>query len=146
MDIEEVRKTAASVPPYKPSDVNLFVGFPSLVDTFDKTEIECAAFYIVRTLAVKGDDWRPLRWTDIAEVIKESIAKIESHLPPEFAPHVSKEDLYLNDMAKNPFARPDFHKLVSKGFAKWLGEECDKNRPIELTDLGFERLQRWVRR
>lgn len=128
-------------PSFKPSEVRLFGSFLPLGDTFDKTEVECAVFYIVRTLAVKGDTWRPVRWTDIGLVIGESMAKVMMPLPPEVP---SRKDLFVKDMATNPFARPDFFKLVDKGFARWLGEEGDENRLIELTDSGFERLRRWV--
>jgi hypothetical protein len=127
---------------FKPSEVNLFWGFPPLVDTFGKTEIECAAFYIVRTLAVNGDAWRGVRWTEIADVIKDSMERVNLPLPP--LEKASREDVFVKDLATNPFARPDFFKLVDKGFARWLGKEGEKNRPIEFTDHGFERLQRWI--
>ena len=128
--------------PFKPSNVRLFESFPPLVDTFGKTEIECAVFYVVRTLTVSGDEWMPLRWTDIRGIIAGSMAKVAMLGHNE----VSAEDGFVDDLAKNPFARPDFQKLVDQGSARWLGEDGEVNRPLELTDEGRERLRKWVRK
>lgn len=105
--------------------------------TFDRTECECGAAYMLRALSLNGNSWRAISWTEISEVIKADIASCD--VLKEEAPALS---ILINDMAKNPFARPDFHELASKGYVKWLGEEGKSS--LEFTEKGMEKLQRWV--
>jgi hypothetical protein len=126
---------------FKPSDVDLMGSFPPLVATFDKTEVECAAFYVVRTLVAREDEWRAVRWSEISEVAKSSMRSCE--MLGDEAPVLDRR---TKDLVINPFARPDFHRLAEGGFARWLGEEGEKNRPLELTDQGLERLRKWVKK
>lgn len=126
---------------FNPSDVDLTGSFPPLCATLGRTENESAAFYVVRTLIARDNEWRPVRWTEIAEVIKSSMRLCE-----QLGKEAPSLDRWTNDMATNPFLRPDFQALVDGGYAKWHGEEGEKNRPFELLEQGIERLRRWVRK
>lgn len=128
---------------FKPSDVNLLGSFPPFVATFDKTECECAAFYLVHALALGGDTWRAISWPEIGAVIRADIAACDPPSPDSPKP-TSLQEL-VRDLSNNPFARPDFFKLVDKGYARWLGEPGGTT-PLELTAEGLERLRRWVRK
>jgi hypothetical protein len=127
--------------PFKPSQVMLAASFPPFVATFEKTECECAVAYIVATLAATGDEWRPLTWVDVGKVIGDAMKSCDekgyANAPPG--------DRLLEDLAKNPFARPDFHKLAKLGYARWLGEPGGTT-PLELTEVGIEKLRKWVRK
>ena len=45
-------------------------------------------------------------------------------------------------LTSNPFWFPDFHDLVGRGFARWLGD--GDGAPVELTAAGFEAIDKWV--
>ena len=126
---------STSGPEFKPGDVNLLGSFPPLCATMGKTEVEVAAAYLCRALSVKGNEWRPIKWAEISEVVKADIKTATGDksqvLPKLFA-----------DLARNPFAVPDFHTMVAKGFARWLGEPGKSE--LEMTDAGRERLRKWV--
>ena len=114
---------------FKPSQVVLNA-VPPLVGTMGHSECEHAAALIVRACQVRGDAWAPVGPRDIGEVLN---ADIDARTPPWPA------------LGRNPFFRPDFHKLVACGFAKWIGEgEGEKDQPMELTPAGIEALRRWV--
>ena len=78
MDIEEVRKTAASVPPYKPSDVNLFVGFPRVC-------INSCGLQEIRELPPSSD--KPVRGGSISPIPR-------AHKKPHFVSEKRDEELY----------------------------------------------------
>jgi hypothetical protein len=126
--------------PFKPSQVDFFGSFPPLVDTFEKTECEVAAVYLVSTMAATGDAWRPVTWSDCAVVITSALKSVEE----KGYKNVGPGDRLIEDLAKNPYCKPDFHKLAKLGYARWLGEPGGKT-PLELTEAGIEKLRRWVR-
>jgi hypothetical protein len=120
---------------FKPSQVDLFGSFPPLVGTFDKTEAEVMAAFMCRAMGANGDEWRAIEWREIATVLKSDIAAgadgAAGGLPG-----------LMTALLGNPFARPDVHALVKGGFVAWVGAE---GGPVEFTDLGFARLEKWVR-
>jgi len=115
-------------PDYLPSAVNLDGSFPPLLATFKKTESEIAAAYIIRTLQLSGDAWRPVAFPEIAARLR---ADVEAKNEPWAA------------LAHNPFARPDVHRLIEDGFAEWY--EGVVGGSAQFTEKGFEALRKWVR-
>lgn len=111
---------------FKPSQVELIV--PPLVDTMHHAQTEFAAAMIVRALQRRGDTWRPITTAEVFEVAREDD---------------KGEDPTWSKLYKNPFFRPDVHKLVANGYATWLEPTMET---IEITDKGREVMQRWVRK
>jgi hypothetical protein len=119
---------------FKPSQVR--IGYPPLVGTMGHAEAEFAAALVVRTLAVKGDVWRPVVWSEIQEVVK---ADMDGTVDP--VTMVRKPVEPIGSLARNPFFMPDIHDTVKRGFARWTGEP---NGPVELTEAGIKVLSKWV--
>jgi hypothetical protein len=111
---------------FKPSQVVIIV--PPLVATMGRAESEHAATLLVLACATKGDTWGPIQPEEVGKAI-----------------HVALEERRepWHSLNRNPFFKPDFYELVSKGFARWTQEEG--KGPIAFTDKGLERLRRWVR-
>lgn len=115
---------------FKPSDVSLTLSFPPLCNTMGKAEREQAATMIVRCCQLNGDTWQACAPTQLGETLTADIA---AQAEP------------LHALSRNPFFRPDFHALVEKGYARFLGDvEAAKNVPIELTQKGLESLVLYV--
>lgn len=124
--------------PFKPGDVELFGSFPPFAGTFEKTECEIAAFYIVRTLAASPDNtWRPVAWPEIGARLQADTE--DAAAAGDKCPSVVR---LVADLVRNRFALPDVHGLIERGFARWHDEPAGA---VELTELGLERLRRWVR-
>lgn len=118
---------------FRPSDVILRV--PPLTDTMRKTEIECAAALLVATLALRGDEWRPLLWSDVQEAARACRGeKPEGPEGPE-----DRAASFLWDVQRNPFLRPDFPGLLAGGFAT-----KDDSGAITFTHEGLAALAKWV--
>jgi hypothetical protein len=127
------------VPDYKPSDVDLLTsGFPPLLATFDKTEAECMGALICRALAVLGDEWRPIGWTEIVGVAKADIGAAAFTSTGVY----TLPDL-IRDICRNPLANPNPHDLVGRGFAEWTDAPGGL---LAFTERGFDRLRKWVRK
>lgn len=109
----------------KPSDVDL--SFPHFVGCCSHAEAEFALGLYVRACQVHGDRWQPIQPEQCGEVLKRDR---EAGREP-FA-----------KLTQNPFWFPDFHDLVGRGFARWLGE--NEGAPVELTDAGFAAVDKWV--
>lgn len=112
---------------FPPSAVLLDRSFPPLIDTFGKTEVEIAAAFVVRACQVEGDRWQPVTMTALGRVLR---ADMEAKTDPLYA------------LSANPFARPDFHRLVAGGYAKWDGD--GEPKALELTPAGITALAKWV--
>jgi len=113
---------------FKPSEVNLAGSCPPLVGTFRKTEAEVCAAWLIRTCSLSGDEWRPLTWEEVRARMVADIG--------------AGNDWGL--LARNPFARPDPDRLVSDGFAEWVGEDGPELR-LQFTATGYEALRKWVK-
>lgn len=125
----------ASEPPFKPSQVR--IGIPPLVATMGRSEAEFAAALVVRTLAVKGDTWRPVAWTEIQEVVK---ADMEGTVDPVTMKRTPRHAAVASLMGM-PFYRPDIYEMVKRGFARWTGEP---GKTVEFTDKGVTALRKWA--
>jgi hypothetical protein len=101
----------------KPSEVDLTV--PHFVACAGRAEREFALGLYVRACQARGDAWQSLTPRDTGEVLR--------------ADRLAKRD---------PYWFPDFPDLVEAGYARWLGE--GKGAPLELTDLGFRAIEKWV--
>lgn len=99
-----------------------------MVGTMGHAESEHAASILVRVCQVKGDAWGPISPQACGETLDADIAAKAS---PFF------------QLSRNPFFRPDFTELVTKGFAKWVAEA---RGPLEFTDKGLESLRAAIRR
>lgn len=111
----------------KPSEVDLSV--PHFVACAGRAEREFALGLYVRTCQAKGDAWQPIIPRDTGEVLK--------------ADRAAGRDLF-DRLTSNPYWFPDFPDLVAAGYARWLGE--GEGAPLELTDLGFAAVEKWVAR
>lgn len=110
----------------KPSDI--FVArTPPFTATFDRSEYEAAAAFLVLACVLKGDEWTEILPKDLGLVLEKYGAE------PGY------------EWFKNPFVKPDFFGLVDHGFAEWLGE--GPPQPIRFTELGLARIRasRWNR-
>jgi hypothetical protein len=108
---------------FKPSDVHL--GPVPLCGTLERCEIECAAALMIGVLQVLELDWQRLTPLMMGTALRSALdAKLE--------PYVSWNT--------NPFLRPDFDALLSKGFVK----RYEDDRSMELTDAALNRIRRWV--
>lgn len=127
------------MPDYKPSAVDLLASsFPPLVATFDKTESECMGALICRALAVNGDEWRPIGWVELRDVVRADMASAAA----ADEPRANTLPNLIRDIARNPFANPNPHDLVKRGFAAWTDAPGGL---LAFAELGFERLRKWVR-
>lgn len=116
-------------PPFKPSEVNLVGSLPPLCATFNRSELECAAAYYILACRHYGDEWKALE----PRAIGQAMRAIEP-------------DSYFGKLLRNPFWQPDFPGLVEAGFARFTEPELGLSSPVELTELGFERLaRRWAK-
>lgn len=111
---------------FKPSQVVLIV--PPLVATMGRAESEHAAALLVFACATKDDTWGPIEPQEMSKII---LTAIKEQREP------------WHSLNRNPFFKPDFYELVSKGFARWTAEE---GKALAFTDDGIERLRPWVRR
>lgn len=111
----------------KPSQVDLSV--PHFVNCCHHAEAEHALGLYVRTCQVKGDMWQPLVPRDIGQVLKDDVAA--GRQP-------------WKSLSTNPVWFPDFHDLVKRGYARWLGE--GSGAPVELTDAGYAAIDQHVAR
>lgn len=124
------------MPDYKPSAVDLFGSFPPLCATFDHSEAEAMGALMCRALDVLGDEWRPIGWSELIGVIRADVAAAKDN------PEATTIGKLMLDMSRNPFVRPDPHDLVKRGFAAWTDAPGGL---LAFTEIGFERLRRWVR-
>lgn len=109
---------------FKPSQVQ-FSSFPPFVGTFDRTETECTAAVIVKTLALRGDTWRAIDCSELAAVFDELTGPKNSD---------------WHKLFNNPFITVDLHGLVDRGYAAWR----KAGKAIEFTEIGRGRLEKWV--
>ena len=117
---------------FVPADVVLRV--PPLTDTMGRTVIECAAALLVATLALRGNTWRPVLWSEVQEVAK---AATEAGEPTTGEDSAAR---FLSTICRNPFLRPHFAGLLAGGFAT-RDEATDS---IALTEQGIAALAKWV--
>ncbi len=114
----------------RPSDIIIANPTP-LTATFERTEAEQAAALMIVVLADADDSWRPVTPKEIGRYIRGILDAKEA--PP----------VWMN----NPFFRPDIHNLVTRGFARWEGDEDADGRPVGFTEKALEKLRvsRWRR-
>lgn len=117
---------------FMPSDVILRV--PPLTDAMRKTEIECAAALLVATLALRGNEWRPVLWSEVQDAAR-SCRGTEPEGPEDRAAS------FLWYVQRNPFLRPDFPGLLAGGFATRGGADD----AITFTPAGIAAMAGWVR-
>jgi hypothetical protein len=108
----------------KPSEV--VIDAIPFVGTFGRSQIEIAVALIVRTCALGGDTWGPCTLDDVMLMITNEVT--EKAEP-------------IASMAGNPFVRPDWHSLISAGWATQDGG----TGAIELTPKAVEALEKWRR-
>ena len=110
----------------KPSDIKLS-GPVALAGCFGRVEREQAAAMMVSTLAFLEDEWRPV-WPK--EIGAWMTSAMEGKLP--------------DWMNVGPFFNPSIDELIEHGYARWVGPDEDgRKRPVEFTEKGLQRLQRW---
>lgn len=115
---------------FKPSEV--FVNtVPPLTGTMEHAECEHAAAILVDALAVKGDTWREITIRDLGVFLDEALK-------------AGREP--WKSLNRNPFFRPVFQDLVSKGFAVESGLSGHPSFSVAFTDKGIEAMRKWVRR
>lgn len=95
-----------------------------LTDTLGRSEREVAAAILVIALAESGDTWGPISPRTTAITLKSVFER------PEYS------------FLKNPFLRPDYADLVTKGFARWTMPDDGPKSPIEFTEIGIHAIQR----
>jgi len=110
---------------FKPSQVLLDV-IP-LVATMGKAEVEFTAAYLVRALVVKGDEWKALSLSAVADVARDDMT--EQREPMRYW--------------ANPFVHPSPWLMVERGFAVF--GESPEGETIAFTEKGLEAMRRWVR-
>lgn len=119
-------------PSFKPSDVLLVV--PPLTGTMNHSESEQAAALIVYVCTMKGDTWQPMLFGDV-----QAAAQAASE-----ATEPTRRERWFRDIMRNPFIRPDVHKLVEEGFAEMLSAEREPI-VVQLLPKAFEAIEkRWV--
>lgn len=104
-----------------PRDIQ--IGVPPLVGKFGKSEAEHAAALII--LVCKAENaWRPVFPREIGVMMRDTPLHME-----------------LGRLFSNPFFRPDVHRLVADGWARWVGDSGDGDgRAVELTPAAIEKL------
>jgi len=117
---------------FLPADVILRV--PPLTDTMGRTVIECAAGLLVAALALRGNEWRPVLWSDVREVMMAAKDAGEPQSTEDTAAR------FVWDIGRNPFLRPNFSELVSRGFAT----RDETTEAIAFTTEGIAALAKWV--
>lgn len=106
---------------FAPRDVVLREPLP-LVGTFGQCEAEVAAGFMVLVLCEKNT-WGGVAPRDCGELLQRD--------GPSWL--------------RNPFAPPDFWRLVDGGFAEFVGEECSSSaHRWRFTAAGLDRLRKWV--
>lgn len=93
------------------------------VGTFNKGEAEVAAAMLVRACEFHGDRWQPITFAHVKEALKHDVD--------------TKREPFATWM-RNPFARPDIHRLVADGFVAEVGDAH------AFTAKAFEAMRRWV--
>jgi hypothetical protein len=115
-------------PGFKPSNVDLFGSFPPLVGTMGRVETEVAAALLVRVCQAREDTWQEIDPAAIAEVAADVETK------------------WVSSLIRNPFFKPSFHELITRGFAEWVGEATAESAgPMRFTAVGLAALKKWVR-
>lgn len=117
---------------FLPADVVLRV--PPLTDTMGRSVIESAAGLLVAVLALRGNKWRPVLWSDVRDVMMAASAAGEPQ---------SGEDTverFCWDVGRNPFIRPNFNGLVARGFAT----RDEATEAIAFTPEGIAAMAKWV--
>ena len=112
----------------KPSEIIIRPDVP-FVATFNRTVREIAAAFLVLACRDDGDEWRPVSASDLLEVVERYLDGPDRLSFVGFAVHFN--------------VSPDFEGLISDGFARWVGDPEDGDRPIEFTEAGLAALQRW---
>ncbi len=117
---------------FLPADVVLRV--PPLTDTMGRSVIESAAGLLVAVLALRGNEWRPVAWSDVREVVMAASAAGEPQSGEDTAERL------VWDIGRNPFLRLNFSELVTRGYATRGWEED----AITFTAEGIAALAKWV--
>jgi hypothetical protein len=95
-----------------------------------RTEAEVAAALIVRVCQANGDVWQ-----DVVPAMIGAVA----------AADISAGNEPISSMSKNPFCKPDFHDLVARGCAEWVGQSAgDPGKSLRITPRGFDGLRKFV--
>ena len=101
---------------------------PFCGSVFGRAEVEFAAALIVLACVDKSDTWMACTPREIGIAMKKA------------------GDGPLEHLRTNPIMpRPDFRDLVTRGFARFLGDPDTEGCPIEFTDRGFEAMRKFVR-
>jgi hypothetical protein len=116
---------------FKPTDV--YLGIPPLVGTLGRAEAEYSAALYVRVCQQRGNAWAPVTWSDVKKAMQ---CDLDGAVPP-FGGRSPAGGLLRNPIFCAAI-RPE--AAIKLGFARWAGEDA-----FELTEVGFERLRRWVR-
>lgn len=111
---------------FRPEDVFINT-VPPLVGTMGKSGAESAAALLIRACQVNGNEWKGVDLASLKAIID---ADVDNKVEP------------LRSMCMNPFIRPDFKELVTRGFATWEGTPGES--ALALTDAGLEKLRRYV--
>lgn len=90
---------------------------------------------LVATLALRGNTWRPVLWSEVQEVAKAAIEAGEAATGEDSAAR------FMSTICRNPFLRPHFPGLLAGGFAT-RDEATDT---IALTPEGIAALAKWVK-
>ena len=113
----------------KPSDVALLDPGP-LTGTFDHTEAEAAAAYLLLTMRHGPDTFRPVGAKEVGTIAG-----------------LHREESGFRWLT-NPFFRPDFDSLVGVGAVVLTEPDRGRESPLKFTESGIATLRRsmWVAR
>ncbi len=122
-------------PAFLPSQILLRSPIP-LIGTMGRSEREAAAYLLVRTSQVRGDQWQYIPPRAIGEVM-------DSDRKAGIEPMVS--------LSINPFFFPDFHDLIDQQYAEYerrpSGYAYREGDPsMQFTTRGLRALRRWLRK
>ena len=100
---------------------------PFVGSKFGRAELEFAAALVLRACFYEGDAWAPVRQEQIGAAMSKD----------------AESGGLFHHLQRNPFVpRPDFHGLVVRGFARFVGEpDGNGNMAIEFTTAGIDAMR-----
>lgn len=116
---------------FKPSDIDPFLRSPvPFVATFNHSESEIFAAMLVGAMVANGDEWKPIEPRAVGVWLRDVIM-----VDPE------QKKIWEGFIM---IARPHPHTLVKEDFCRFVGDD-EQHAAIEFTELGLERLAKWVK-